>query len=61
MIDALGFAEVILDVVVRHHGLPGSVVTDSGSFSLPETGHCCVTSTALYLQTSGPTERPNSS
>ena len=36
-INAPGFAEVILDVVVRHHCLPGSVVTNSGSLSLPET------------------------
>ena len=31
-IDALGLAEVILDVVIRHHGLPDSIVTDRGSF-----------------------------
>ncbi len=29
-IDALGLAEVILDVVVRHHGLPDSIVNDWG-------------------------------
>ena len=27
-IDAPGLAEVILDVVVRHHGLPDSIITD---------------------------------
>ena len=30
-IDAPGLAEVIIDVVVRHHGLPNSIVTDKGS------------------------------
>ena len=31
-IDVSGLAEVILDVVVRHHGLPDSIVTDRGAF-----------------------------
>ena len=30
-IDAPGLAEVIIDVVVRHHGLPDSIVTNRGS------------------------------
>ena len=30
-IDAPGLAEVIIDVVVRHHRLPDSIVTDRGS------------------------------
>ena len=30
-IDAPGLAEVILDVVVWHHGLPDLIVTDKGS------------------------------
>ena len=30
-LDAPGLAEVIIDVVVRHHGLPDSIVTDRGS------------------------------
>ena len=30
-IYALGLAEVILDVVVGHYGLPDSIVTDKGS------------------------------
>ncbi len=30
-IDALGLAEVIIDVVVRHHGVSESIVTDRGS------------------------------
>ncbi len=28
MIDAPGLAEVIIDVVVRHHGVPESIITD---------------------------------
>ena len=31
-IDALGLAEVIIDVIVWHHGLPDSIVTNRGSF-----------------------------
>ena len=30
-LDALGLAEVIIDVVVHHHGLPDLIVTDRGS------------------------------
>lgn len=30
-INAPGLAEVILDVVVRHHGLPNSIVSDRGA------------------------------
>ena len=30
-IDALGLAKVILDVVVYHHGLLNSIVTNRGS------------------------------
>ena len=30
-IDALGIAEVIIDVVIRHYGLPNSIVTNRGS------------------------------
>ena len=29
-INAPGLAEVIIDVVVRHHGLPNSIVIDWG-------------------------------
>ncbi len=29
-IDASGLAEVIIDVVVHHHGVPKSIVTDQG-------------------------------
>ena len=31
-IDAPGLAEIIINVVVRHHGLTDSIVTDRGSF-----------------------------
>ena len=31
-INASGLAEVIINVIVRHHGLPDSIVTDWGSF-----------------------------
>ncbi len=27
-IDALGLTEIILDMVVQHHGLPNSIVSD---------------------------------
>ena len=30
-IDAPGLAEVIIDVVVRHHGLPDSIISDRGA------------------------------
>ena len=30
-IDALGLAKVIIDVVVCHHSLPDSIITDRGS------------------------------
>ena len=31
-IDAPGLAEIIIDVLVRHHGLPDSIVMGKGSF-----------------------------
>ncbi len=31
IIDTPGLAEVIIDVVVRHHEVPESIVTDQGS------------------------------
>ena len=30
-IDAPGLAEIIIDMVVCHHGFPDSIVTDRGS------------------------------
>ena len=31
-INAPGLAEVIIDIVVRHHGLPDSIIIDQRSF-----------------------------
>ena len=68
IIDVPGLAEVIIDVVVRHHGLPDSIVTDRGSlFTLKFWLLLCYflgikrrLSTAFYPQTDGQTERQNS-
>ena len=67
-IDAPGLAEVILDVVVRHHGLPNSIVSDRGSlFTSKFWSSLCYflgikrrLSTAFHPQTDGQTERQNS-
>ena len=67
-IDALGIAEVIIDVVVRHHDLPDSIVTDRGSIFISKfwSSLCYFLSikrrlsTALHPQTDGQTERQNS-
>ena len=67
-IDAPGLAEVIIDVVVRHHGLPDSIVTDRGSlFTSKFWSSLCYflgikrrPSTAFHPQTDGQTERQNS-
>ena len=58
-IDAPGLAEVIIDVVVCHHGLPDSIVTDRGSlFTLKFWSSLCYflgikrrLSTAFHPQT----------
>ena len=67
-INAPGLAEIIIDVVVRHHGLPDSIVTDRGSlFTSKFWSSLCYflnikrkLSTAFYPQTDGQTERQNS-
>ncbi len=67
-IDALVLAEVIIDVVVRHHGVPESIVTDRGSlFTSKFWSSLCYflgikrkLSTAFHPQTDGQTERQNS-
>ena len=67
-INAPGLAEVIIDVVVRHHGLPDSIVTDRGSlFTSKFWSSLCYflgikrrLSTAFHPQTDGQTERQNS-
>ena len=67
-INTLGFAEVIIDVVVCHHGLPDSIVTDRGFlFTSKFWSLLCYflsikrrLSIAFYPQTDGQTERQNS-
>ena len=67
-IDAPGLTEVIINVVVRHHGLPDSIVTDRGSlFTSKFWSSLCYflgikrrLSTAFHPQTDGQTERQNS-
>ena len=67
-IDAPCLAEVIIDVVVRHHSLPDSIVTDRGSlFTSKFWSSLCYfldikrkLSTAFHPQTDGQTERQNS-
>ena len=67
-IDAPGLAEVILDVVVRHHGLPDSIVLDRGSlFTSKFWSSLCYflgikrrLSTAFHPQTDNQTKCQNS-
>ena len=67
-ITAPALAEVILNVVVRHHGLLDSIVSDRGSvFTSKFWSSLCYflsikrrLSTAFYPQTDGQTERQNS-
>ena len=67
-IDAQKLAEVILDVVVRHHGLPDSIVSDRGSlFTSKFWSLLCYfldikkrLSIAFYPQTDSQTKRLNS-
>ena len=67
-IDAPGLAEVILDVVVRHHGLPDSIVSDRGSlFTSKFWSSLCYflvikqrLSITFYPQTNGQTKQQNS-
>ena len=66
--DAPGLAKVIIDIVVCHHGLPDSIVTDQDSlFTSKFWSSLCYflgikrrLSTAFYLQTDGQTKRQNS-
>ena len=65
IIDAPGLAEVILDVVVWHYGLPDSIVTNRGSlFTSKFWSLLCYffgikqkLSTAFHIQTDGQTMR----
>ena len=64
-IDTLGLAKVIINIVVRHHGLPDSIVINLGSFfTLKFWSSLCYfldikqrLSTAFHPQTDGQTER----
>ena len=64
-INAPELAEVILDVVVRHHGLPDSIVSDRGSLFISKfwSSLCYFLgikrrlSTAFHPQTNGQTKR----
>ena len=67
-IDAPGLAEVIIDVVVCHHALPDTIVTDRGSlFTSKFWSSLCYflgikrqLSTAFHPQTDGQTKPQNS-
>ena len=67
-INASGLAEVILDVVVRYHGLPDSIVLDRGSLFTSKfwSWLCYILSikrrllTAFHPQTNNQTEQQNS-
>ncbi len=68
IIDALGLAEVILDVVVRHHSLSDSIVSDRSSVFISKfwSSLCYFfgikqrLSTTFHPQIDGQTERQNS-
>ena len=67
-IDASGLAEVIINMVVRHHGLPDLIITNQGLlFTSKFWSSLCYflgikrrLSTAFHPQTDGQTERQNS-
>ena len=67
-INALGLAEVIINVVVKYHGLLDLIVTDRGSLFISKfwSSLCYFfgikrrLSTAFHPQTDGQTERQNS-
>ncbi len=67
-IDVPGLAKVIIDVVVYHHGVPKSIVTDQGLlFTCKFWFSLCYflgikkkPSTTFYPQINGQTERQNS-
>ncbi len=67
-INALALGEVIIEAVVRHHGLPNSIMSDRGSvFTSKFWSSLCYflgikrkLSTAFHPQTNGQTKRQNS-
>ena len=68
IINAPGLAEVIINVVVRHHGLPNSIITDWGSLLTSKFWSSLYyfldikirLSTAFHPQIDGQTKRQNS-
>ena len=68
IIDAPGLAEVIIDIVMRHHGLSDSIIIDRGSFFTSKfwlslcyfLGIKRRLSTVFHLQTDNQTKRQNS-
>ena len=50
MIDALGFTEVILNVVVCYHGLLSPIVINNSTLYLLKTCCYCVIFYAVFLQ-----------
>ena len=67
-INTLGLAEVIINVVVRHHGLPDSIIRDQGAIFMSKfwSSLCYFLgikrrfSTAFHPQTDGQTKEQNS-
>ena len=67
-IDASGLAKVIIDVIIRHHGLLDSIITDRGFLFTSKfwfllcyfLGTKKRLSTAFHPQTNSQTERQNS-
>ena len=67
-IDAPGLAEVIIDVIIWHHGLSDSIVTNRGSLFTSKfwSSLCCFLgvkqrlSTAFHPQTNSQTKQQNS-
>ncbi len=67
-IDAPGLAEVIIDVVVHHHGVPESIIIDQCLLFISKfwfllcyfLGIKRKLSTAFHSQTDGQTKRQNS-
>ena len=65
--NALGLAKVIINVVMRHHGLPDLIITNQGSFFILKfwSSICYFLgikrrlSIAFYPQTNGQTKRQN--